>query len=66
MDCKIFARNNNLQEKECIFLQINIGFSKIRVHLLQTVKDKQKRWIIKRIFVSLQAKKRRDDYVKEP
>jgi len=38
-------------------LQITIGFSKIRVHLLQTVKDKQKRWIIKRIFVSLQAKK---------
>lgn len=61
----IFARNNNLQEKEYIFLQITIGFSKIRVHLLQTVKDKQKRWIIKRIFVSLQAKKRRGDYVKE-
>jgi len=61
----IFTQNNNLQEKECIFLQITIGLSQIHVHLLQTVKDKQNRWEIQRIFVPLQTKKR-DEYVKEP
>ena len=57
----IFVRNNNLQEKECIFLQITIGLSKIRTHLSQTIKDKQNHWEIQRIFVPLQAKPSRHE-----